>query len=41
MEVHPLTLLTLAYTGESSRETKQLLEPVLQELDGITGNDDE
>ncbi len=41
MEVHPLTLLTLAYAGDGSREINQLLEQVLQELDEITGNDGE
>ncbi|TBV17515.1 MULTISPECIES: helix-turn-helix domain-containing protein [Pseudomonadaceae] len=41
MEVHPLTLLTLAYAGDSSREINRLLEQVLQELDEITGNDGE
>ena len=41
MEVHPLTLLTLAYAGNCPREINQLLEQVLQELDGITGDDDE
>ncbi|EKN5158647.1 XRE family transcriptional regulator [Yersinia enterocolitica] len=41
MEVHPLTLLTLAYAGDGSREINRLLEQVLQELDEITGNDGE
>ena len=35
MEVHPLTLLALAYAGDSSRKINQLLEQVRQELDGI------
>lgn len=35
MEVHPLTLLTLAYAGGSTRETEQLLAQVRQELYGI------
>ncbi|EMM5787324.1 helix-turn-helix transcriptional regulator [Pseudomonas aeruginosa] len=38
MEVHPLTLLTLAYAGDSERKTDQLLEQVRQELNGIIGN---
>lgn len=41
MEVHPLTLLTLAYAGDGSRDINRLLEQVLQELDEITGNDGE
>src|SRR5690625_6315077 len=32
MEIHPLTLLTLAYAGDSTHETDQLLEQVRQEL---------
>lgn len=32
MEVHPLTLLTLAYAGDSTRKADQLLEQVRQEL---------
>jgi transcriptional regulator with XRE-family HTH domain len=35
MEVHPLTLLTLAYAGDSTRKTEQLLAQVRQELYGI------
>jgi transcriptional regulator with XRE-family HTH domain len=35
MEVHPLTLLTLAYAGDSERKADQLLEQVRQELNGI------
>ncbi|WP_186097806.1 helix-turn-helix domain-containing protein [Burkholderia gladioli] len=35
MEVHPLTLLTLAYAGGSTRKTEQLLAQVRQELYGI------
>lgn len=41
MEVHPLTLLTLAYAGDGSREINRLLDQVLQELNEITGNDGE
>lgn len=32
MEVHPLTLLTLAYAGESTRKVDQLLTQVRKEL---------
>lgn len=35
MEVHPLTLLTLAYAGDSTRKADQLLAQVRQELDEI------
>ncbi|CAB3922728.1 hypothetical protein LMG3410_05568 [Achromobacter aegrifaciens] len=35
MEVHPLTLLTLAYAGDSPRKINQLLEQTRQELAGI------
>ncbi|KAA5945743.1 helix-turn-helix transcriptional regulator [Pantoea sp. Bo_2] len=35
MEVHPLTLLTLAYVGDSTRKTDQLLAQVRQELKEI------
>jgi len=35
MEVHPLTLLTLAYAGDSERKTDQLLAQVRQELKEI------
>nr|WP_241751654.1 helix-turn-helix transcriptional regulator [Pseudomonas aeruginosa] len=35
MEVHPLTLLTLAYAGDSTRKTDQLLAQVRQELQEI------
>lgn len=35
MEVHPLTLLTLAYAGNSTRKINELLEHVRQELEGI------
>jgi transcriptional regulator with XRE-family HTH domain len=35
MEVHPLTLLTLAYAGDSTRKTDQLLAQVRQELKEI------
>jgi transcriptional regulator with XRE-family HTH domain len=35
MEVHPLTLLTLAYAGDSPHKTDQLLAQVRQELEAI------
>ncbi|OAI58710.1 XRE family transcriptional regulator [Ralstonia solanacearum] len=35
MEVHPLTLLTLAYAGDSPRKTEQLLAQVRQELEVV------
>ncbi|EIU4871261.1 helix-turn-helix domain-containing protein [Pseudomonas aeruginosa] len=35
MEVHPLTLLALAYAGDSTRKTDQLLAQVRQELEAV------
>ena len=35
MEVHPLTLLRLAYAGDSTREADELLAQVRQELRAI------
>lgn len=35
MEVHPLTLLTLAYAGDSTRKTDQLLAQVRQKLEAV------
>ncbi|MBS0502040.1 MAG: helix-turn-helix transcriptional regulator [Proteobacteria bacterium] len=35
MEVHPLTLLTLAYAGTNTRKTDQLLAQVRQELEAV------
>jgi len=35
MDVHPLTLLTLAYAGEDKRKVQQLLVQVQKELDAI------
>ena len=32
MEIHPLTLLTLAYAGDNTRKADQLLENVQREL---------
>ena len=40
MEVHPLTLLTLAYTGDDARQADQLLAQVRQELGAVTKKDD-
>lgn len=35
MKVHPLTLLTLAYAGDSEQKADQLLEQVRQELEAL------
>mgnify|MGYP001115167983 CR=1 FL=1 len=35
MGIHPLTLLTLAYAGDSAREADQLLAQVRQELEVV------
>lgn len=35
MEIHPLTLLTLAYAGDSTQQADQLLVQVRQELEAI------
>ncbi|RIZ36099.1 transcriptional regulator [Pseudomonas aeruginosa] len=35
MEVHPLTLLTLAYAGEDESKVQALLIQIQQELDAI------
>ncbi|ARK63658.1 helix-turn-helix domain-containing protein [Burkholderia pseudomallei] len=35
MEVHPLTLLTLAYAGDSTRKADQLLAQVRQKLEEV------
>ena len=35
MEVHPLTLLTLAYAGNSTRKADKLLAQVRQELEDV------
>lgn len=35
MDIHPLTLLTLAYAGGSERKTDQLLAQVRQELASV------
>lgn len=41
MEIHPLTLLTLAYAGDSTRKTDQLLEDVQQELASVLKGSDQ
>ena len=38
MEVHPLTLLTLAYAGNSERQAAPLLAQIRQELKEIAGD---
>ena len=38
MEVHPLTLLTLAYAGNSETQADQLLAQIRQELKEIAGD---
>ncbi|KWR88152.1 XRE family transcriptional regulator [Cupriavidus sp. IDO] len=35
MQVHPLTLLTLAYAGDNTHKADQLLAQVRQELEAI------
>ena len=40
MEVHPLTLLTLAYAGDDARRAEQLLAQVRQELVAVLKKDD-
>ncbi|MBK6745288.1 helix-turn-helix transcriptional regulator [Ottowia sp.] len=35
MEVHPLTLLTLAYAGKSQKQAEQLLAQVRRELEAV------
>jgi transcriptional regulator with XRE-family HTH domain len=40
MEIHPLTLLTLAYAGDNRRKTDQLLEHVQQELASVLKDND-
>lgn len=35
MEIHPLTLLTLAYAGESPHKADELLAQVRQELEAV------
>ncbi len=40
MEVHPLTLLTLAYAGDDMRRVDRLLAQVRQELEAVTRQGD-
>ena len=40
MEVHPLTLQTLAYAGHDAQRAEQLLGQVRQELDAVLKKDD-
>ena len=40
MEVHPLTLLTLVYAGDSTRKADQLLAQVRQELEAVLNSDE-
>ena len=39
MEVHPLTLLTLAYAGDDAQRAEQLLAQVRQELEAMLKKD--
>ncbi len=40
MEVHPLTLLTLAYAGDNLQQADQLLAQVRQELETVAKRSD-
>ncbi|MBP5057468.1 helix-turn-helix domain-containing protein [Pseudomonas chlororaphis] len=40
MEVHPLTLLILAYAGDNTRKTEQLLVQVRLELESVLKESD-
>lgn len=39
MDVHPLTLLTLAFAGDSTRKADELLAQVRQELGAVLNSD--
>ena len=39
MEVHPLTLLTLAFAGDSTRKADELMAQVRQELEAVLNSD--
>jgi len=39
MDVHPLTLLTLAFAGDSTRKADELLAQVRQELEAVLNSD--
>ena len=41
MEIHPLTLLTLAYAGKKPKQAEQLLAQVRQELEAVLKASDE
>ena len=41
MEIHPLTLLTLAYAGDNLRKADELLAQVRQELAILTKTEDQ
>ncbi|WP_028624651.1 helix-turn-helix domain-containing protein [Pseudomonas sp. Ant30-3] len=38
MDIHPLTLMTMAYAGDSERKINELLERVRQELKDVAGD---
>lgn len=40
MDVHPLTLLTLAYAGDNTRQADELLAQVRQELEAVLKESD-
>ena len=40
MKIHPLTLLTLAYAGDSPRKADELLAQVRQELEAVLSERD-
>ncbi len=40
MEIHPLTLLTLAYAGDDLQQVDQLLAQVRQQLETVTKKSD-
>nr|WP_218178565.1 MULTISPECIES: helix-turn-helix transcriptional regulator [Pseudomonadota] len=39
MDVHPLTLLTLAFAGDSTHKADELLAQVRQELEAVLNSD--
>ena len=39
MDVHPLTLMTLAFAGDSTRKADELLAQVRQELEAVLNSD--
>jgi transcriptional regulator with XRE-family HTH domain len=40
MQVHPITLLTLAYAGEAPQQAEQLLAQVRRELEAVLAEHD-